>query len=270
MEILFLGTGAADYSPRLRGELADRFDRDARRSNAVLLDGHLLIDCGDWILDELRLAQVQPAAIDRVLISHSHRDPFRPDHLCELARRAGHPLEVYANGDILHILAKYCPKHPGGAWLRPHLLQAEPTPLPVEFDGWRVTPLRSNHQTEIPGEQTLHFLLEKGGKSLFYGTDGAWLPTATGKYLYGRELNCYLFDATCGDYENDYRIFEHNTLPMIRMMLTVMRSQKVFARDASLVLVHLAHSLHQTHEETVEIARKDGLKVAFDGMKLVL
>ncbi len=270
MEVFFLGTGAADYSPRLQNELKGRFDRDARRSNAVLLDGHTLIDCGDWILEELAIANVAPQDIRQVLVSHSHRDHFRPDHLCAIAAQAAHAIPVYGSADTLRLLAERSQGLPGAQYLQPMLLQAEPLPVPVTFDGFTVTPLRSNHQTEQPGEQTFHFLIEKEGRSLFYGTDGAWLPTATGKYLYGRRLNAYLFDATCGDYENDYRIFEHNTLPMIRMMLTVMRPQNVFAPNARLVLIHLAPSLHKSHEETQALVAADGLSVAYDGLRIMV
>ncbi len=268
MKLYFLGTGASDFGPRLWTDLADKYDNDVRRSNAVLIDGQLLIDCGDWILNELEISGTDISGIRRVLVSHSHHDHFRPDHLCAIALKAGHSIEIYANAAALDKLKAQSEGLPGAELLLPHLLEANETPTVVEFDGYTVTPLRSNHQTDVPGEQTLHFLIEKDGKTVFYGTDGAWLPTATGKYLYGKKLNCYLFDATCGDYENDYRIYEHNTMPMIRMMLTVMRPQQVFAEDARLVLVHLAPSLHKSHAETVAIAAKDGLLVAYDGMTL--
>ena len=270
MEVLFLGTGAADYSPRLKTDLKGRFDRDIRRSNAVLLDGHTLIDCGDWILEELAIAGIAPQDIRQVLVSHSHNDHFRADHLCTLAAQAGHPITVYGSADTLRQLAERSPGLPGAEQLHPVRLQVLPMPQPVTFDGFTVTPLRSNHETEQPGEETLHFLVEKAGRTLFYGTDGAWLPTATGKYLYGRQLNCYLFDATCGDYENEYRIFEHNTLPMIRLMLTVLRQQNAFAPDAQLYLVHLAPSLHKSHAETAALAARDGLLVAYDGLRITV
>ena len=39
MEVLFLGTSACDYSPKLNGEFKDKFDFDARRSSCVLING---------------------------------------------------------------------------------------------------------------------------------------------------------------------------------------------------------------------------------------
>ena len=268
MKILFLGSGAADFKPALYAELAHQFDKDARRSNAVLIDGQLLIDCGDWILNELEISGTDISAIRRVLVSHSHHDHFRPDHLCAMALKAGHPIEICANAAALDKLKAQSEGLPGAELLVPHLLEANEAPTVLEFDCYTVTPLRSNHQTDVPGEQTMHFLVEKDGKSVFYGTDGAWLPTATGKYLYGKKLNCYLFDATCAEHEGEYRIYEHNTLPMIRMMVSVMRTKDAFAEDAKLVLVHLAPSLHKSHAETEVIAAADGLTVAYDGMEL--
>lgn len=264
MKVLFLGTGACDYGLRLETDCICRPDRDVRRSTAVLLDGHVLIDCGDWILDELAFAGVEPAALTHVFISHTHHDHFRPALLCALAQLAGHPVEVYGSGTAMTLLNSYREATGAGEGLVPHEVQVQ---QPVEFDGWRFTPMRANHSTESKTETALHYLAEKDGRSLFYGTDGAWLPTDTGKSLYGRHLNGYLFDATCGDYDNDYRIFEHNTIPMIRDMLKVLRPQGAFAPDAKLYLLHLAPSLHKSHAETCEIAARDGLLVAYDGLE---
>ncbi len=268
MKLLFLGTCAADYNPRLRTDLADCFDLNARRSNAVLLNGHTLIDCGDWILKELEIAGVEAAAIENVMVSHSHKDHFRPDHLCTLAQQAGHPIHIYASADTLELLAKKTAGVPGGELLVPHRMNSRCTPTAVQVDELSVITLPSNHQTEIPGEETLHYLVEQDGRTLFYGTDGAWLPTVTGKYLFEKQLNCYLFDATCGDYDDDYRIFEHNTIPMIRTMLKVLRQHNAFAPDAKLYLTHIAPSLHKPHDETVQLAAKDGLLVAYDGLEV--
>ena len=147
MKILFLGSGAADFKPALYAELAHQFDKDARRSNAVLIDGQILIDCGIWILNELEIAGVDVSGIRQVLVSHSHADHFRPDHLCAIAEKAGHPIDVYANTDILYLLKKEGRTLPGYELLVPHALYAKPEPTPVAFDGYRVRPLLSNHQT---------------------------------------------------------------------------------------------------------------------------
>ena len=49
MNIRFLGTGAADFSPLLETEFKDRLDNNARRSSAILIDESILVDCGPHI-----------------------------------------------------------------------------------------------------------------------------------------------------------------------------------------------------------------------------
>ena len=57
-ELLFLGTCACDFSPRLKTDLKNKFDKDARRSSALLIDGHMLIDCGYHTVESLGIAGI--------------------------------------------------------------------------------------------------------------------------------------------------------------------------------------------------------------------
>ena len=80
MEVVFLGTCACDYSPKLKDEFLNSFDFDARRSSCLLLDGQYLIDCGEHGLDSLRIAGVEYDAISDIFISHLHTDHFNAQH----------------------------------------------------------------------------------------------------------------------------------------------------------------------------------------------
>ena len=66
-KITFLGTCACDFSPRLKTDLKDKFDKDARRSSAILIGESTLVDCGMHILDELRISGTDPAKIKDIL-----------------------------------------------------------------------------------------------------------------------------------------------------------------------------------------------------------
>ena len=57
-DLLFLGTCACDFSPKLKTDLKDRFDENARRSSAVLMNGSFLIDAGVHLLESMRIAGV--------------------------------------------------------------------------------------------------------------------------------------------------------------------------------------------------------------------
>lgn len=79
-----------------------------------------------------------------------------------------------------------------------------------------------------------------------------------------------VLDATCGDYAGDYRMGEHNSIPMIRLMLPSLKTWGVINEQTKVYLSHLAPKLHLPHEETVALVAKDGLLVAYDGLELEL
>lgn len=78
----------------------------------------------------------------------------------------------------------------------------------------------------------------------------------------------FIFDATVGDYLGDYRLGEHNSIPMIRMLIPSMKTLNIIDENTRLVLSHLAVCLHKPYTETYEITKNDNLTVAFDGLKL--
>lgn len=70
MHILFLGTGAADYSE------ADRFSPGYRRNSSLLIDETILIDPGPCVPEAIAHFQVDPAKIKYILCTHLHEDHF--------------------------------------------------------------------------------------------------------------------------------------------------------------------------------------------------
>ena len=111
-----------------------------------------------------------------------------------------------------------------------------------------------------------HFLIESEGKSIFYGCDGAWLLNKTYYHLHKRHLDVAVFDCTTGDYEGEWRIGEHNGIPMLRVMLPSLKSVEAITDKTKVYFSHLAPSLHKSHDETEKIAHTLGAFVAYDGL----
>ena len=63
-------------------------------------------------------------------------------------------------------------------------------------------------------------------------------------------------------------IGEHNTIPMIRVMLPSLKTWGAINDQTKVYLSHLAPRLHKSHDETVELVAKDGMLVAYDGLEL--
>ncbi len=254
LDVLFLGTCACDYSPLLQTTYKDCFDKDARRSSCALINGTYLLDCGQHCMDELRIANVPLSQITDIFVTHFHSDHYNVKHIRQIAKASERKLRVWVRAD-----AK-TEEIPNVEWK----LMEKGTPYTVA-ENVTVTGLIANHSEKVFPQ---HLLLEIDGKKIFYGLDGAWFIGETYYALKNADLDLIVLDCTCGDYLGDYRIGEHNTIPMIRLMLPSLRKWGTITEKTQVYVSHLAPSLHKSHEETVALLQGDGVCVAYDGLEI--
>ena len=254
IQFTFLGTCAADFSPRLTGDCKNRFDRDARRASCALINGRYLLDCGPHCPDSLRIAGIDPGGITDIILTHLHDDHFNVKSVEYVASR--HPVRLYVRADAV----------------LPHMENVTVVRLNC-YEKYAldenvfVTGLPANHDARSCPQ---HLLIEVEGKKIFYGMDGGWLLNGTYAALWHKNLDLCVLDGTCGDYTGDFRMGEHNSIPMIRLMLPSFRTVGIIDSHTLVYISHLAPSLHKPHEETVRICEKDGIRTAFDGLTLSL
>ena len=211
-------------------------------------------------------ARVPKARVTDVILTHSHRDHYDPEFLASLA-----PIRIHAHrswaGEISVPGAEVCPFD---------------TFAPFEAAGFSVTAMPANHSTERKYETPVHFLLKKDGKAVFYATDGAWLLNAEWHALCAESLDAAVFDATIGaGYPGDFRVFEHNSIEMLRLIVRTLRrpmfgresAEKVFPsilkEGAPVYLTHMARTLHPSHAE-IERMYEGEFIPARDGMEAVI
>jgi hypothetical protein len=254
MKITFLGTGAHDYSARLLTDCKDKFDKDARRSSAVMIGESYLIDCGDHILDELRIAEGDPAGITDIFNTHQHGDHFNSDNLLAIAKCAAKKIRLWVREGA---------KIPDISGVE--IVYMTPFVRYEVAEGIYVTGMPANHADAMNPQ---HFIFEIGEKKLFYGCDGGWLLNATYNYMRKQEFDLMVLDCTVGDYVGDFRLGEHNAIPMIRLMLPSFKTTKITKEDTEIYLSHIAPSLHAPHAETEKIARDMGCILAYDGLTI--
>ena len=252
MKLIFLGTCACDFSEKLESEFKSCLDNDARRSSSVLIDDTILVDCGDHTVDSLDILDIDYTQITDVLISHTHSDHYNVNNIEKIAKSRHVPLRLWMNE------LENAPEIPNTSVIK--MKQFNKYELKNDY---YVTALPANHD---PKSHPQHFLIERCDKSVFYGCDGAWLLTDTYYYLANKKLDVMILDATVGDYEGDYRMAEHNSIPMIRLMLPSLKTNCIIDEKTKILLSHIAPSLHKSHVETQKIAKDFGADVAYDGL----
>ncbi len=248
MQLLFLGTGAADG---LRTVFTDFSDKNRRRCSAALLDGRILFDCGPHIFNAMQAAGVEPADITDIFLTHLHGDHYVRENIEKIAAAGDRALRLWFREDA---------DVPAMANVEPHPM----TPYRAyACGGYTFTGVLANHEA-FPQ----HLMAEKDGKKLFYGTDGAWMLGDTVRYLQDKCCDAVILDCTVGDYVGDYRMGEHNSLPMIRMMKASMQTLHIIGENTKMYLTHMAMCLHKSHSETAKICKADDITVAYDGLTI--
>ena len=220
MKITFLGTGAADWHKKREGLT------EFRRFSSALIDGVLLIDPGPQVLDALAEFGKDAAQIQYIINTHRHKD-----HYCEETVKAleaqGASLVDLNDGDC------------------------------TEIGAYTVRAYAGNHST---CEKTVHFIISNGERTLFYGLDGAWLLYEEVQAIKKYKPDFAVFDATIGNIDGDYRIFEHNNLNMILEMKKTLKPY--IGRFA---ISHMARTLHTDHKTLSADMQAHGIAVAYDG-----
>ena len=231
--------------------------------SSMLVNGHVLIDCGPTVLDVMNCYDVDPAGITDILLTHTHSDHLHPGNIMSIA-----------NGRDASL-------GPLKFWGDPEALKKVPDSdriekIPVEHGksfqvhGLTMTGLAANHDVHGSKEQCLLYLIESATKRAFYATDTGWLPTTTWLHIERKPLDAIIWDATCGEGKGDPRIFSHNDLTMIRHMNQTLMQRKLLKPDAKIILTHIADRLHPPHHVLEKKLIPEGLIPAYEGMSLVL
>ena len=254
LTILFLGTGAGDWPAEIPAER--RKDRNWRRQSAILVNGQVLVDCGPSVPEALDTFEVDPHQIGDLLLTHSHVDHFSPQVLAHLvAQRADRPpLRVWGHeGALKHVEGQE------GIEIRPLAPGVH-----GEAGSTRFEALAANHWVE--GEQALHYLFSGETCHWLYAVDGAWILEPTWDRVRELGLDMVVLDATLGEGKEAERIFAHNSLAMVDLLVEALHGQEVIRTGGQVFLTHFGRRQHPDQDDLEKkLSRKDLVPV-YDGM----
>ncbi len=258
MEIRFLGTGAADW-PNVASQLVPD---GGRRFTSTLLGEHILIDTAPQSFDYACTLGIDLTKITDIFITHAHADHYCRKSLMDFLNAAEARVRLWCHKGAICSMSLS-----EEDLLKCELRFLEPLDC-VSTEYFSVTALQANHEGEDSRELPLHYLFSLEGKRIFYGCDGGWFTAQTWEYLLKNRVNCdcAVLDATVGDYDDDFRLGTHNSIPMLRLIIAAAKGNQIFKKDALIVADHLARTLHRDDLTTKKILSEFGVTMAVDGL----
>ncbi len=284
MHATFLGTAASEGYPDAFCACANCQQaralggRSLRKRSAVLINDDLLIDLGPDLMAAAQMHGLTLANLRYCLQTHEHADHLDPSHFLSRSQFSGvHDaphLDFYATqGAIDGALRSIGTHHSVDA------LTASGTSASLNlsvhaiepFQTFAVGPYAVHSVRAVHGQAivALLYVIEREGRSLFYGTDTGPLPEATWAALRaGRHrFNAVMLDHTFGLQE---RATGHLNREQFLEQIARMRDEGMLADDARLFAHHLAHHSNPVHPELVEIAGQCGYEIPYDGLTVAI
>jgi phosphoribosyl 1,2-cyclic phosphate phosphodiesterase len=259
MKLLFLGTGAADWSPKHKG------GKLYRRLSSALVNDDLLIDPGPCIYDFAE-EYGKPDLfknVKNVILTHSHSDHFNVQTLLRITRESNHQVCFWAQTTAFDKLLVNLNKDDNCPFY--HIMTPE---KPEKVGNYDVIPCLANHGDLPEGEIPLNYIVKSEGRCFFYGSDSGWIMYPTYKQIKKNKPNALIFECTTGYAPGDERIFGHTSIAMIGIMMESIVAQKATAEDCKYYATHMARTLHTTHEDTAERLAPFGVTPAYDGLEI--
>jgi phosphoribosyl 1,2-cyclic phosphate phosphodiesterase len=280
MKFKYLGTAASEGLPGIfcNCENCQKAWREGGRSimtrSQSIIDDKILVDYGaDTYMHCLQMGK-SLNEIGYVLITHSHEDHFSYSEWFN--RYYGNAyglryekLKMFAHKTAIERIKRVIAEK----WVSLDDVKEKFEFIevdlykPFKIEEYTITALPAFH-TE--GEQSLLYLIEKDGKTIFYGNDTGIFTTDIDEYLSKNKIVIDLLslDCTKGDYPYKYE----SHLSMTEGYEIYKRLEKVGAVNEKTIkyFTHFTHNCKMTYPDLCEAAKRFNFEVAYDGLEILL
>ena len=276
MEVLLLGTGAADGWPSPFCTCMSCADARShgrfRQPTAALLDDSVLIDAGAGVPGAVARAGRSLREVHHILVTHAHTDHLDPALLLWLSwNPTAHVVHVWGPPAVVRACSDWVgPRTP----VELHEITAgDDLRLDTPAGDWRVRVLEAAHDAgsfggshdELAAEAVLFDVTNPDGDRLLYATDTGPLASSAIDAVHDAAFDIVLIEETFGDHVTHHT--GHLDLATLPAALDRLREVGAIAAQTDVIAVHLSH--HNPPEELLRARLGDlGVRLVDDGAVL--
>jgi len=269
LDLLFLGTAAAEGYPGAFCECGSCLKakreggKSLRKRSSILIDRDLLIDIPPDLYWSSISHGVKLTSLRSLLVTHSHEDHFCPQ-LLEY-RGPGFSftrlpmLTLFGDRAIMPLVE--CAFAVENARLR---LRSISPYRQYRATGYSIVPIPANHKTDIKGETTLNYIIQRGGRTILYASDTGPYHNEVLDFLLKRRFDAIVVECKMG--RKFYR--RHMNYETVLDLNQWAKGAGVIKEEGRFIATHFAHDGCGTHPEVSAIFRPHGIAVAYDGMQV--
>ncbi|MBQ9326829.1 MAG: hypothetical protein IJ246_13780 [Clostridia bacterium] len=287
MKLTFLGTGAGEGYPGFwcRCEhctyARTHGGRNIRAYSAAVLDDTVLLDCGPTAFPNASRFGKDLTQAQVLLITHPHEDHVLPlqlmwraadesTHALPYAERTQHggarftpiqDLTIYGNAFTEEALRRI--------WDADTFQKNRMTFVRIQEGeafsacGYRITPVRGHHGQ--PGFSH-SYIIEKDGRCLLYALDSGHFDPDQQEILRQHVYHTVIMEGTYG--LNSAGDENHMSLKKNLEWLQFFHYNHLCGEGFRFYLTHMSPHWCPPHDQYVDIAGKQGLEVAYDGLEI--
>lgn len=270
MKIQYLGTAAAEAWPGIFcncefcKKAKQNGGKDFRTRSQAVIDDKIVMDFPQDSYAHMKDYGLDLPHINTILFTHTHQDHF---YLEDLGLRfnvfchdISGELTLYGNDAVCKKFDEMYKKDPADkhldGFLRAQYLQPYKT---ICIEGYNVTPMLASHDKS---ENCYIYIVEKDGKSIFYGNDTGIFPEKTWEFLSGKHFDLVSLDCTHQKYKEGTN---HLGIPDVLYIKDKFIQMQCADEKTKFVITHFSHNGHMLHAELEKEVAPYGILTAYDG-----
>lgn len=211
MELIFLGTGAAEGVPAAYCRCAvcqgvrQRGGVEIKTRSSLRVGPHHQIDISPDHYCQMIRAGTDMYDVEHVLVTHTHQDHFTLSALCDKEMSQVHngkPLSLYmsepAKKYVEALIANMSLSEEDKRWIDSNLVfHGLEYYQEYAIGGFLVRTIKGNHTAYGVNEYSINYLLDlPHGKSLLYACDTGFYQEETWAYLAGKRVDTLILECT--------------------------------------------------------------------------